>query len=208
MRKFVLIMAAVLVLGMFAGCNGSPADATGAIDALTVYRVKDNAEIKLGENRQVLGDLLGPDEGAVMEFNDGFERASYNNSPGVGIDYYTQNNPIDSEAVAAAESTASGEAAPGTRTATPEDIAYSVIFENAEYKLKNGLTVGMTPDEAKKLFDESLIYLYEGYDTMFLSFDETGKQIKYDEKKAPFSLRIDVEEGKVVRVTVMDLRIG
>lgn len=170
MKKIILLLAAVLAVALFASCGGP--EALADTEILTVRNRNNSKTITIGQTREEADKVTGGDEDSVMEYEDGSERASYRNAPGIFIEY------------------------------NPEGTVVSFrLSDTDDWETAGGVRIGMSRSDAEAVYADNP-YKEPGMSGgLLMAYDKDLKPIKFSDD-APYRLILSFENDKVSYVTI------
>lgn len=161
------------MISILAGCSDKPPE--NPVDTpFAIYSKKDDIIIKIGDKREDVEQLIGPDEMHVAEFmEDNVERVEYWDTEGVFVDYDTNG------------------------------VVCAVRFKTSDWQLENGLGVLNRNNDVAKNYPEEHIHKYSETEDLWIAYDKNGNTIKFEET-APYIIRFDIQGGLIYAIAVQD----
>lgn len=167
----------IIVIGSFAGCQKTPDVAIVPEEAspFSIYRKEDGQIIKIGDKREDIQNLLGPDEMHVVQFEeDNVERVQYYGNENVMVDYME------------------------------DGTVCAISIETDEWKIFNGLSIGMKIDDVKENYPAEHLKKLPQTDDLWVGYDENGNTTKFS-LEVPYIVRFAFQDGKKIRlITIQD----
>lgn len=165
-KKVAAMLLIVLIAVAAAGCSGTNGGNSQSLELLSVKQTATGKIISIGDSKKDVEKVTGPDEDSVMEFlEDGVERWSYWDAPGLLVDY------LDEKVVALRISGKPG------------------------FELMNGVTPGMHEDDVKNLYESHPYIEYGIRGGILTAYDKDLQPIEYNDETAPYLVRITFEDG-------------
>lgn len=174
------MLALIIMTGVLAGCGKTPdvAVTAEAASPFAIYRREDGQIIKIGDKREEVANILGPDELHVVIFEeDNVESVQYYGNEQVQVNYMA------------------------------DGALNAIRFSTDEWKIFNDLTIGAKTEDVKNKYPAEYIHKYPQTEDLWLAYDENGNLIPFS-LEVPYYICFDIgDNGKLERVTIQDNRV-
>ncbi len=201
-----MLLALVLVVGIFAGCGQTPASSSESASVsgpapvsmpepvpedersvFAVYRVSDGFEVKLGAAQADIAPILGPTERHVVEYVD--EDTPDIKAPDVVV-ILERWQYRESQEIYIDYDLLNDKKVSGIRCITDE------------WTLANGLGVGVTQEEVLAEYPEGTVHKYKESEDLWITYDLDGNQIPFSEE-GPIIVRFDFQVNEFCDMLVV-----
>lgn len=176
-KRATFLIIFVMIISIFAGCGKTPDVAVpeNAASPFSIYRREDGYVISIGDTRDEVAPVLGPDEMHVIEFvEENTERVQYWDNEQVFIEYNMEDGKV-----------------------------CAMRFTIDEWKIFNDLTVGMTTEDVKSKYPEEHLFSFPETSDIWIAYDEAGNSMEFADT-APYIVRFRIKENKIDLVMIQD----